>query len=257
MESMAPDGCIKKTSRFARLDVYHPKNPNGQMVLICPGGAYWITATFSEGLYAAQWLTERGITAVVLIYRMPLKVANGAPLEDVHNAMMYCREHASEWGVKSNQIGIMGFSAGGHLAASGSVLYVDAQTRPDFSVLFYPVITFEDNITHNGTRTNLIDKKEYLKEYYSLENQINHNTPPAFILHSSDDNAVPVENSLRYYHNLVKMQVPAEMHIIPVGGHGWGFHDNSFRKDGKGDVIEQYRDVIYSALENFLKLQNK
>ena len=135
---------INSTSRF---DLYFPKNPNGQMVVMCPGGGYAVVCTYGEGLYAAEWLLERGITVAVAKHRMP----NGhwtVPLDDMQEIFRYCRAHAAEWGV--NKIGVMGYSAGGHLAASVSTLYVDDVTRPDFSILFYPVITFEGEHVEPG-----------------------------------------------------------------------------------------------------------
>ncbi len=148
-------GNLHNTNVNARFDLYFPKKPNGQMVIVCPGGGYKYTSSYNEGVYVAEWMLSKGITVAVVKYRMP----NGhweVPLTDVQNAFRYCRAHAAEWGV--NQIGVMGFSAGGHLAATTTNMFVDDVTRPDFSVLVYPVITMEDGITHKGTKTNLTGK---------------------------------------------------------------------------------------------------
>ena len=181
----------------AYIDIYIPKKCNGQMIVVCPGGGYSNCSAANEGSRVADWCTKRGIAVCVVLYRMP----NGhckLPLRDVQNAFRYCRHHASEWGVK--QIGVMGFSAGGHLAASASTLFVDDVTRPDFSVLIYPVITFEE-LTHGGTRVNLIGPKPSRRDvtYYSLENQVSANTPETILLLSADDGAVNPENSINYY----------------------------------------------------------
>ena len=223
-ESISKGGDLSDISKMARIDLYFPKKPNGQMVVVCPGGGYRYAASFREGIHVAEWMLERGITVAVLKYRIP----NGhckVPLTDVHNTFRYCREHAQEWGV--NQIGIIGFSAGGHLAASGSTLWVDEATRPDFSILVYPVITMEIGVTHKGTRERLITENavwnHHVADWYSLEKQVTRFTPPTFLALCSDDKVVPAENSLMYYNSLIDHDVPAELHIWPNGGHGWGF----------------------------------
>ena len=141
-EKIKPNGNLGNISNLARFDLYFPKKPNGQMVVVCPGGGYGIVSSYNEGLYVADWMLSKGITVAVVKYRLP----NGnryIPLTDVQNTFRYCRKHAEEWGVK--QIGVMGFSAGGHLAASVTNLWNDDITRPDFSVLIYPVISPRDH----------------------------------------------------------------------------------------------------------------
>ena len=175
------------------------------------------------------------------------------PHSDIENAFRYCRAHAAEWGV--NQIGVMGFSAGGHLAATTSTMWTEDQTRPDFSILIYPVITMEIGLTHKGTREKLITEKavwqEHISEKYSLDNQVTRFTPPTFIAHCSDDFVVPIENSLRYYNKLIDNDVVAEMHIWPRGGHGWGFSSEKFK--GKGNDRFAYgRDEFYTSLKRWL-----
>lgn len=268
-ETLPENGNLGNISGLARCDLYFPKKPDGQMVVVCPGGGYGIVSSYNEGTYVADWFLSKGITVCVVKYRLP----NGhweVPLADVQNALRYCRAHAQEWGV--DQIGVMGFSAGGHLAASATNLYVDDVTRPDFSILIYPVISLEHGITHEGTRSRLIGKDEIwndkdmkvteyeaaqnkhaeLLKHYTLQNQITENTPTSFIAHCTDDTVVPVVNSIDYYMNLIECKVPVEMHIFPKGGHGWGFSSEKFK--GKGsDVFSYARPQFEASLERWLK----
>ena len=252
-EVIKPNGNLGNISNLVRFDLYFPKNPNGQMVVVCPGGGYGIVSSYNEGLYVADWMLSKGITVAVVKYRLP----NGnryIPLTDVQNTFRYCRKHAEEWGVK--QIGVMGFSAGGHLAASVTNLWNDEVTRPDFSVLIYPVITMEPGVTHKGTHQNLLGKDGMWKQHYldefSIEKQVSRQTPTTYIALCSDDTVVPAENSLRYYNELIDKKVPAEMHIWPVGGHGWGFSAEKFV--GKGnDRFAYAREEFYNSLERWLK----
>lgn len=252
-EKVPANGNISNINRLARIDLYFPKKPNGQMVVVCPGGGYSIVSTYNEGVYVADWMLERGITVCVVKYRLP----NGhckVPHADVENAFRYCRANAEKWGVK--QIGVMGFSAGGHLAGTTSTRWTEPQTRPDFSILIYPVITMEPGFTHRGTRENLITEKamwkEHMAEVYSLEKQVTRFTPPTFLALCSDDFVVPAENSLRYYNELINHDVPAEMHIWPKGGHGWGFSSEKFVGKGK-DKVAYAREDYYNSLERWLK----
>lgn len=252
-EKVNENGNIGNISDLARIDLYFPKNPNGQMIVVCPGGGYSIVASYHEGLYVAEWLLEKGISVCVVKYRMP-GGKRRVPNDDVENAFRYCRSHAAEWGI--TQIGIMGFSAGGHLAATTSTLWSEEQTRPDFSVLIYPVITMETGYTHKGTREKLLTERatwqHHVIEKYSLENQVTRFTPPTFIAHSSDDFTVPVENSLRYYNRLIDNDVPAEIHIWPTGGHGWGWRSEKYAGKGK-DIFSYARDEFYRSLERWLE----
>ncbi len=249
--------------------------PKGQMILICPGGGYNELMFRSEGTYAAQVLTKRGYAVGIICYRMP--TGNGEiPLTDVQNAFRYCRYHAEEWGV--SQIGIMGMSAGGHLAAMASTRFTDEITRPDFTILFYPVVSADPGLIHRGSFRKLTgldperikeasealakrEKKEQTTPdpaqakalealtYYSPDRHITKDTPPALLFHSIDDGVNP-ENSLRYYERLTANNVPAELHIFPTGGHGWGF--NTLETAGR-DRLEPYRTVFYDALTGFLE----
>ena len=266
-ESIDQAGSITNVSEYARMDIYQPKDPNGQMVIVCPGGAYALIATYNEGVYPADWLVGQGVTVGVLKYRMP-NGTWGAPLEDVHNAFRYVRSHGDELGVK--KVGIMGFSAGGHLAASGVVLYDDPVTRPDFGILVYPVISMDASITHGGTRNALIgsdaawnDRAKYpmdeylarqaqrdaLVEKYSCEKQVTPDTPPVFIALCYDDMVVPPQNSLRFYEACLKNKVTAEMHMYPKGVHGWGF---TLKEYGMNDNIGYCRAELLNSLSRWL-----
>ena len=252
-EKIGSHGDIHNISDLARIDIYFPKKPNGQLVVACPGGGYSIVSSYNEGLYLADWMLERGITVAVVKYRLP-NCNHKVPYEDVANAFRYCRANAEKWGVK--QIGVIGFSAGGHLAATASTLWTDTVTRPDFSILIYPVITLTPGTTHHGTHKNLLGEKNMMKEKYldrySLEKQVCRYTPPTFIALCSDDATVPAENSLRYYNRLIDVEVPVEMHIWPTGGHGWGFSSEKFK--GKGnDKIGYAREEFDKSLERWLE----
>ncbi|MBR1575613.1 MAG: alpha/beta hydrolase [Bacteroidales bacterium] len=244
------EGAILRRVSDPWLRIWLPEhNPSGQMVVICPGGAYAMLSTRTEGELAARWLCEHGVAACVLWYRMPNQHPE-VPLTDVQNAFRFCRHHAAEWGVE--QIGVMGFSAGGHLAASASTLYAEAGTRPDFSILYYPVITMEAGVTHEGSAHNLAGEDPVARERYSLEKQVRDDTPPTILLLCADDGAVPPENSLRYYRALRGHGVPAQIHIFPSGGHGWGFGSRAYT--GQPDPIgDEARATADTALETFLQ----
>ena len=252
-EAVPANGNIGNISSLARIDLYFPKKPNGQLVVVCPGGGYSIVSSYNEGLYVAEWMLEQGITACVVKYRMP-NHNHKVPYADVENAVRYCRAHASEWGI--DQIGVMGFSAGGHLAATASTLWTDEITRPDFSILIYPVITLTPGTTHHGTHKNLLGEKNMMKEKYldrySLDKQACRHTPPTFLALCSDDATVPAENSLRYYNRLIDCEVPVEMHIWPTGGHGWGFSSEKYKGKGK-DKFAYAREDFYNSLSRWLK----
>jgi len=208
----------------------------GKAVLICPGGGYGVLAFSHEGFAIAKWLNENGIAGIILKYRLPsdliMKDKSVGPLQDAQEAMRLIRRNAAEWKINPSKVGVIGFSAGGHLASTLSTHYAEkvyesgdtTSARPDFSLLLYPVISFDASFTHAGSRRNLIGDnpaEEQIKRF-SNELQINANTPPAFIIHSTDDKTVPVRNSIVYYEALQKNGVTAEMHIFQKGGHGYG-----------------------------------
>lgn len=246
-------GNVSNIGDDAYIDVYLPENRNGQMIVVCPGGGYANCSGANEGTRVGDWFSRRGISVCVVLYRMP----NGhdkVPLTDVQNAFRYCRAHAEEWGI--DQIGVMGFSAGGHLAASASTLFTDAVTRPDFSVLVYPVISFDEFVTHAGTRLNLVGAKptKQMVEYYSLDNRVSTDTPPTILLLSADDRAVPPENSLRYFRAMQKKGVSGELHIFTNGGHGWGF--TTVENTGRDSLGEQ-REDFFNILTRWLDARHK
>ena len=211
----------------AEVFVYRPADTGkpAPAVVVCPGGAYQGLAIGYEGHDAARWFAAQGLVALVLKYRMPEGNCR-IPLEDAVQALTLVRNNAEVWGVDTARIGIAGFSAGGHLAATVSTL-APKEFRPDFTILFYPVINMTDNaVTHHISRAKLLGKDaddENLRGRYSLERQVNGHTPPALLLLSDDDTGVPPENSLRYYRALKSHGVPAAMYIFPSGEHGWGF----------------------------------
>ena len=247
-EVLPENGNLSNVSRLARVDLYFPEGGARKMVVVCPGGAYLFVSSYNEGVYTASWLVEQGYAAAVVKYRLPLG-HHEVPLEDVRNVFRYCRAHAQEWGVES--LGIMGFSAGGHLAASASTLFVDDLTRPDFSVLIYPVISLDPAITHLKSRQSLLGPRTDLQDHYSLEKQVSGQTPPTFLALSADDKNVSPENSIRYFQALQAHQVPAQMYVYPNGGHGWGFTTDRFGRDG----IAPCREEFFTSLNRFLSAQ--
>lgn len=209
---------------------------NGTAVVILPGGGYGHLAIEKEGYKVARWFNETGVTAFVLKYRLPsdeiMRDKSLAPLADAQQALRYVRENAEKWGIDPDKIGVLGFSAGGHLAASLSTRFeeetisgsTDISARPDFSILIYPVISMADSLTHAGSRTNLLGKgvSAPMKKRFSNEHLVKKTTPPTFLVHATDDRAVPVENSLVYFLALKEKDVPVELHIYEKGGHGFG-----------------------------------
>lgn len=204
-------------------------------IIICPGGGYSIAAAGHEGTDVAKYLNNIGINALVLKYRIPNDANQPdktiAPLQDVQQAMYLTRTNAAAWGIDAAKIGVMGFSAGGHLAASLATHYADVKIpteqtlslRPDFQVLVYPVISMTD-IGHRGSRDNLLGKNptETQIRYYSNEQNVNSASPPAFIVHANDDKVVPVQNALLYYKALRDQKVEAKLLLFDKGGHGFG-----------------------------------
>ena len=226
----------------ATLTIYPAKKPNGQAIIACPGGGYAGVATTHEGHDMATWFNTQGITYAVLHYRMPYG-KHEIPLSDAHQAIRYMRKNAEQFGF--NQLGIMGSSAGGHLASTAAT-HFDAETRPDFQILFYPVVTMTE-YTHQGSKDNLLGKNpsEELVKLYSNELQVTEQTPPAFIMHSSDDTVVPVQNTLDYYLSLCKHGVPASVHFYPIGGHGWGYNESfPYKAQWKDEMEKWLREIL-------------
>ena len=206
-----------------------PSKANGKAIVLCPGGAYGGLAMDHEGHDWAKWLNDRGVALVVLQYRLP-EGQWQIPVEDVQEAIRLCRRNAGEWNIDPAKVGVGGSSAGGHLASTASTHYdnpVNADPvscRPDFSVLFYPVISMMPEMTHRGTRSNLLgpDFEPTMEILFSNDRQVTDTTPRAWIGFSHDDSAVPTQNGLRYYEALKNHGIPASLHIYPTGGHGWG-----------------------------------
>ena len=213
-------------------------NATGQAVVICPGGGYGVLAYDWEGTDTANRLNADGIAAIVLKYRLPEDASNRvphlSPLLDAQRAIRLPRPHAATWGIDPQKVGIMGFSAGGHLASTAGTHFdagdpsatdpVDRlSSRPDFLILMYPVVSFDPAITHMGSRRNLLGEQDSpeLVAYYSNELHVTADTPPTFLVHSIDDKSVSVRNSLRFYEALLDHGVSAEMHLYPHGGHGF------------------------------------
>ena len=225
------------------LTMYVPEKQSEKRsaVIICPGGGYGILAASHEGTDVAKAFNEMGITAFVLKYRLPddsiMVDKSIGPLQDAQRAIQLVRENAQQFNIDGAKIGIMGFSAGGHLAASASTRFTEqliqnskqTSLRPDFSVLIYPVISFIDGITHKGSRMNLLGKIQTLEtlQKFSNELRVTEQTPPAFLVHAGDDPAVPVANSLSYYEALLKQKIYSNMIIYPQGGHGFGMNNKT------------------------------
>lgn len=226
-----------------QLIVYLPSkaDSNKAAVIICPGGSYSRLAMDHEGHEVAKTLNAHGIAAFVLKYRIPndavMTNKQIVPLQDAERAIQLIREKANEWNINPNNIGIMGFSAGGHLASTLGTHFnevvIDNKNniplRPDFLILGYPVISFDKSIAHLDSRKNLIGQNPTpeLVDHFSNELQVTPQTPITFIVHASDDGGVLVENSIRFYQALQKNKVPAEIHIYEKGGHGFGLHNKT------------------------------
>ena len=218
------------------LSVFSPEKPNGTAVVICPGGGYTNLYVIGEGSKVAKWLNSLGITAFILKYRLPsdeiMKDKTIGPLQDAQESIRFIRRNAKKWNINPQKLGVIGFSAGGHLASTVSTHYNDKvyqaidtiSARPSFSILIYPVISMEEKITHQGSKNKLLglSPSTALIEKYSNEKQIDAATPPTFIVHAVDDKSVPIENSIQYFLGLKKNNVPCEIHFYQNGKHGFG-----------------------------------
>ena len=221
------------------LEYFKPntEKTTGAAVIIVPGGGYSVVVYNGEGVSTAKALAEKGIAAFVLKYRLPndaiMVDKKIGPLQDAQQAIKLVRDNADKWGLDRNKIGIMGFSAGGHLASTAAThfekSYIDnkenTSLRPDFQILVYPVISMEAGLTHGGSRENLLGKNPSNDDIdlFSNELQVKSNTPPAYLTHTADDTTVDVDNSIQYFEKLRQNKVEVEMHIYPKGGHGFIF----------------------------------
>jgi acetyl esterase/lipase len=236
------------------------QNATGMALVICPGGGYGGLAYDWEGTDIAKWLNANGIAAIVLKYRLPNPASSvvtyKTPLMDAQRAMRLVRYHADEWKIKKDKVGIIGFSAGGHLASTVGTHFNNAEApigdavdtlsaRPDFMILMYPVITMSKPFMHKGSADNLlgINASQSLREEFSNEMQVTKETPPTILVQATDDNVVPVENSLSFYQALKDNNVPAELHIYPKGGHGFSL------AIGKG-YLSTWPDRVIDWLKN-------
>ena len=232
----APGAVGKSEADIPAVSIYLPAaNPTQTLVVVAPGGGYQHLALDHEGLQVAQWLNAHGVAAVVLRYRLGPTYHHPIELGDAQRAIRYARAHAAEWGVKQDHVGIWGFSAGGHLAATAGTHYDSGNpsasdaldrpsSKPDFLILAYPVISFDPAVMHAGSRKYLLGDSPdpALVESLSDEKQVNAQTPPTFIFSTSDDQVVPVANSTLFYMALVKAKVQVEMHLYRHGAHGAG-----------------------------------
>lgn len=212
----------------AQLTVFLPdqKRATGRAVVLCPGGAYKHLAFEHEGTQWANFFNQQGIALIVLKYRMP-HGNKAVPLSDALEAVRTVRRHAKSWHVNTQQVGIMGFSAGGHLAAVVATR-AKGDARPDFQILFYPVITMDPSFTEHESMTNFLGEKPKKKDVreYSADQQVTRATPRAFIALSDDDQLVLPMNGANYYMECYRHDVPASLHVFPTGGHGWGYRDS-------------------------------
>ena len=216
----APEGDGKFSSGAkVRLTVHLADKPNGAAVVICPGGGYGGLVVGAEGQGIAKWLNQSGITGLVLEYRLPAGRAY-VPLLDAQEAIKTARARATDWKIDPKKVGIIGFSAGGHLAATAATHFTP-ETRPDFAILVYPVITMNAG-THGGSKKNLLgpNPTEELVNLFSNEKQVTKETPPTFLAHALDDKAVPIENSRLFHQACQAKGVPSKLLELPNGGHG-------------------------------------
>ncbi|MDO6491441.1 MULTISPECIES: alpha/beta hydrolase [unclassified Cellulophaga] len=243
VEKAVTDKIIKVSNvQKPTIEVYLPKKEiaNGKAVVIFPGGGYGFIAYDWEGINIAKFLNAKGIAGIVVKYRLPnsksLKVGSNAPLQDAQRAIRLVRSNAKKWNINSDELGILGFSAGGHLASTLGTHFNDEiykakdkidsiSAKPSFMALAYPVITFvKEEYVHKGSRNNLLQNlvaSEASKKQFSAELNITKETPKTFLVHATDDTAVPVENSLLMYSALKNKGVPVQMHIYESGGHGF------------------------------------
>lgn len=225
------------------LEIHLPEagKANGTAIVIIPGGGYGIVSYTNEGTDIAREFNKMGIAAFILKYRLPsdkiMADKTIGPLQDAQQAIKTVRMRAKEWGVDTAKVGIIGFSAGGHLASTAGTHFTKSvidnkekiNLRPDFMILMYPVISLTEELMHKGSRDNLIGSNPsiQLTSLYSNNTQVTEKTPPTILIHAGDDKTVKVENSLRFYESLLKCGVPAEMHIYPKGGHGFGVNNRT------------------------------
>ncbi len=256
------DGGRVRNVSEAEMYVYLPEKDqnSGAAVVICPGGGYWIEAMDHEGFEIAEWLKSKGVAGIVLKYRLPYG-HHEIPSGDARQALRIVRDNAAEWGIDPEKIGIAGSSAGGHLASTVGTRFDygtpesseplgKISSRPDFMLLLYPVITFNEAFGHMGSRKNLIGEGNNweLVEKYSNEKHVTSETPPTFLVLSDDDKAVPPRNSVEFYLALKENDVPAEMHIFQKGEHGFGMNKKNL-------PVDQWPDLFYNWLKEIKMIE--
>lgn len=235
-----PDRVVTGITR-PNLTAFVPDRPNGVSLIVAPGGAYARIVLDKEAAEMARWLNPYGITVFLLQYRLPNEGHDNAadvPLEDGQRAIRVVRQHAREWGLDPNRVGLLGGSAAGHLAASVGAEFAKAvysptdeadtlSARPDFLMLLYPVVSMDPDVTHPETRDNLLGRDQSADRVatYSPDRHITKESPKTFIVLADDDPFVPSENAIRYYQGLKRAGVPAELHIFKEGSHGFGIRD--------------------------------
>lgn len=265
-EQAVQQGIVRISNvQIPSIEVYLPtkQSATGEAVLIFPGGGYGILAYDWEGTDFAKWLNAHGIAGIVVKYRLPISTSltdsKEVPLLDAQRAIRMVRQNAESWNINPSKVGIMGFSAGGHLAATLSTSFahelpldkdaIDSlPARPDFSILVYPVISFRDAAAHSGSRKNLLGDQASLElvDRFSNELQVTTDTPPTFLVHAQDDKGVPLQNSLLYFQALHANGVQAALHIYPTGGHGFGFGT------GKG-AVSGWREELLAWMKETVK----
>jgi acetyl esterase/lipase len=235
------------------LTVYQPaiKNKARSAVIVCPGGSYINLSMTHEGYEVAEALNKYGITAFVLKYRLPndscMAHKETGPLQDLQQAIILVKSRAKEWELDSSKLGVLGFSAGGHLVSTSlthfNTCYADnplnISVRPAFGVLIYPVISFQDGVAHTFSRENLLGKNasQEKMDFFSSEKQVTSQTPPCFLVHPEDDETVPVKNSIYFYEALVNNKIKGEMLIYQNGGHGFGLVNPSTKETWMANLI--------------------
>lgn len=258
------DGKVLSTSLVSipTLSIFLPRQskPNQAAVIIFPGGGYQHLAIDKEGTKVAEWFNSLGIAAFVVKYRLPndkiMKNKNIGPLQDAQQAVRYVRQNAAKYNIDATKIGILGFSAGGHLASTLATHY-DEKTyettskisaRPDFSLLIYPVISMQNDITHKGSQVSLLgdNPSQELLDSFSNEKKVTAQTPPTFLVHATDDTTVLPENSINFYLALKNNGVPAELHIYEKGGHGFGLGVKDTSKFWTRDCQEWLKNKGYT-----------
>jgi len=234
------------------IEVFIPKNPNGFGVLIFPGGGYARLSILKEGYLVAKELNEKGISAFVVKYRLPsdviMKDKKYGPLQDAQEAIRMVRSNAEKFHVDVNKIGVLGFSAGGHLVSTLHTQYetesyesqYQVSARPDFAILIYPVISMNEDITHKGSKRNLLGENPTndLVDQFTNDLQVDEEVAPVFLVHGGDDIVVPVQHSLNYYHALLENNIPSALHIYQKGEHGFGLGNNDENKRWLDDLEE-------------------